>query len=125
MPKPFYIIAEMSKVETLADQCLKFTFRTNEVSPESLAEGLQLHGKQGWLVFKAEEIQAEDIADLPEPEPMPGEKHPSQRLRATLYVLWEQAGGNNRKDKKTFEQFYREQMERFIEAVKDKLAPNN
>ena len=43
-------------------------------------------------------------------------KTPSKRLRATLYVLWQQTG-----EQGDFEVFYREKMEKLIDFVKNKL----
>ena len=40
------------------------------------------------------------------------------RLRACLYVAWEQAGKPGE-----YEDFYRHRMERFINDVKNKLQP--
>ena len=44
------------------------------------------------------------------------EKTPSQRLRSALYILWEQ----QKKDIE-FDEFYKQQMERFIRAVKERI----
>ncbi len=46
------------------------------------------------------------------------EKTPSQRLRAALYIVWEQ----QRKDVVEFGEFYNTQMERIIEAVKERIS---
>lgn len=43
-------------------------------------------------------------------------KTQSQRLRATLYVLWEQEGKQD-----SFDDFYRGKMESIIEWIKGKL----
>jgi hypothetical protein len=43
-------------------------------------------------------------------------KTPSNRLRNTLYVLWEQEGATGE-----FDDFYKKMMNKFIELVKDKL----
>lgn len=44
------------------------------------------------------------------------EKSPSQRLRAVLFVLWEQRGS-----KGEFEEFYKESIERVIKRIKEEL----
>jgi hypothetical protein len=46
-------------------------------------------------------------------------KTPSQRLRAVLWLLWEQNTGNLEPD--LFEEWYNIQMEKVIQAVKNKL----
>jgi hypothetical protein len=43
-------------------------------------------------------------------------KTPGQRLRATIYVWWQQAG-----EQGDFETFYLHKMEKIIEGVKSKL----
>lgn len=45
------------------------------------------------------------------------EKSPSQRLRAVLYRIWEQ----DPKDYKTFEEYYRVQMDKLVEKLKERL----
>lgn len=45
-------------------------------------------------------------------------KTPSQRLRAVLFVFYQQAN-----ETKSFEEFYKEKMEKFIDIVKSKLEP--
>lgn len=119
----FQVVAKVGKIQTMEPDGLKWSIYTNEVAPDEMAMMMQLRGKQGNMLFAPADydFSEKDIEDLPEVRVEAGEKTPSQRLRATLYVRWEQTGGKARKDKKTFEQFYREQMERFINAVKEKL----
>ena len=54
---------------------------------------------------------------LPKPPKEP--KTPSQRLRATLWCLWEERTGNLEPDK--FDEWYEIQIEKVIIAVKSKL----
>jgi len=96
---------------------LKITIHTNELSPEQMTAILSLYEKQGWFVFKETSIKNEEIKDLPDIKIETGEKPPSQRMRAVLFRIWE-----NDKRGKTFEQYYREQMERIIEQLKSKLS---
>jgi len=49
----------------------------------------------------------------------PKKKTPSQRLRAVLWLLWEERTGNIEPEK--FEEWYELQIERVIQAVKNKL----
>lgn len=44
---------------------------------------------------------------------------PSQRLRAVLFLLWDERTGNLEPDK--FDEWYELQMEKVIQAVKNKL----
>jgi hypothetical protein len=94
-----------------------------ELTPEDELILLQVRNKVGYFVFKPEKFIEEDIISLPEKYDLEaGEKTPSQRLRAVLYVFWKQ----KRKEKGVdFNSFYKEQMSRFIESVKEKLEPTD
>lgn len=50
-------------------------------------------------------------------------KTPSQRLRAVLFILFKQWTESGKVKGVMFEQFYSEQMERFIQDVKGQLEP--
>ena len=122
MNKKFYqVIAEIGKVETM-ESGLKMVVYTNEVVPEEEAILLWLRKKQGHLLFAPIEHEfTEEELNLPEVKVESGEKTPGQRLRAVLFRIWENQGGTSRQDKKTFEQYYREQMERIINKAKEQL----
>lgn len=122
MKQIFQIIAEIGKVETM-DSGMKLVVYTNECSQEDMAVLMGLKSKQGNFLFAPLEHDfVEDIKNLPEVSLEQGEKHPSVRMRAIIFRLWEQTGGVNRPDKKTSEQYYKEQMERLNNALKEKLA---
>ena len=122
----FQVIAEVAKVETM-ESGMKMVIYTNEVAPTEMAMLMTLKGKQGNLLFAPAkyEFTEEDLEDLPEIELEKGEKHPSIRMRNIIYRLWEQNGGNNRPDKKTSQEYYKEQMERLNNLLKEKLDPTN
>lgn len=88
------------------------------ITPEQLTELFGLHEQVGWFFFlKAPEITI-NKEELPEIHLEDGEKSPGQRLRATLFVYW-----NQRTDKtQDFELFYRRWMERTIHQVKEQLV---
>ena len=67
------------------------------------------------------EFSAEDVQDLPKVQFEENEKTPGQRLRGVIFVWWDQTGGKDREDKKSFDQFYRETMEKLINWAKDHL----
>jgi hypothetical protein len=96
------------------DKSAGIRFSTQELSPQQFATLQEKNGDFGWLVFSPNEITMKDI---PTEHAEDNTKTPSKRLRATLFVLWEQKGrptGN-------FETFYTEQMEKFINRVKSEL----
>lgn len=67
----------------------------------------------GWLLWSPNQIQTED---LPKEQAEENQKTSAQRLRATIFVWWQQQGG-----KGDFEVVYREKMEKFIDRVKAEL----
>lgn len=110
------IPATISKVITMADKGLRLQVDTQEIGAESAGKIMMLKDKLGVFVFTESDIKVEDLKELPKVELEEGEKHPSVRLRSVLYVYWEQ-----HKINKPFDFFYREQMERFIQIIKEKL----
>lgn len=87
-------------------------FATQEITSEEFAELSKALNQFGWLLFKENSISSEDIPD----EDATEGKKPSQRLRASLYILWDQNG-----KKGDWESYYRLQMDKVIEHVKSKL----
>lgn len=112
------IMAVISKVTTLVDGGAKITVDTAELTPQQMTELFWLKGKSGWMVFKPNEVTPEDIPEI-EADLEAGAKSPAARLRAVLYVLWEQQA--DKKAYPEFELFYRAKMDRIIESLKEKL----
>lgn len=112
--------SELSKATTMAHRSLRLVFDTQEnLTDEQMAKIMAMHNKLGWLCFLPEErpIDVLDAVTLPKLEWDKEEKTPGQRLRATLYVYWEQ-----KKPTETFAQFYEQSMEKFINNVKERLV---
>ena len=110
--------AGLKKVSSRADRSYDLTFSTRELGGEEAAFLLgQIHN-EGWLLWGANETDVTEL-DIPDEkaDSMTGQKTQSQRLRAVIYVLWEQKGS---KDK--FEDFYRSYLESIIEQIKAKLS---
>ena len=111
------IPAAVTALKTLADRTIRLTVDLGrELNPEQSAAVFALLHLEGWMLFQPTPID-ENTVDVPDVVPdFKGEKTPAQRLRGTLYRVWETT------DRKiTFEQFYRESMERIIEHYKGKL----
>ena len=99
----------------LADGSRKIVIETQEIEPEMAAIIPKLHNKFGWFYFG----ESGELPDLPEIKAeFDDQKTPSQRLRNTLYVFWDQQTNKT----KTFQQFYAEQMEKIITWFKEKLT---
>lgn len=97
--------AVISKIMTMSDRSVRVWLDLPELSPTELANVF------AWLNNGTHTIST-DIEDED------NGKSPSQRLRNTLYVLWEQ---KHKEKYPEFEVFYRAKMEKFIEAIKEKL----
>lgn len=100
-------------VRSKVDQSLSITATTPELTPEEKAEFMRLQGINLVALFTPlDEPQVPKLVVDSDIE----QKTPSQRLRNTLFVLWKQV---NSKDE--FETFYNNNMEKFIDAVKERL----
>ena len=108
--------AIIEKVMTMADNGLRLFVDTQELGPADKGLVMALHKKIGHFVFAEQDLKEADIKELPEIRLEKGEKSPSMRLRGVLYVYWEQ-----QKITESFEIFYRRQLERFINTIKEKL----
>ena len=107
--------ATISKIITMADRCLRLQVDCQEMPPEHEALMFQLRGRLGSFAFKEGKIENEEITAMPETSPG-STKSSCQRLRNVLYILWEQTGKIIE-----FETYYRINMEKFIESIKEQL----
>ena len=118
---PLQVRCDLAKVETMSHAKIRLQFITDEnIQPSVRAKFMAFHEKYGQLCFLPGEktIEAEDLLDIPKPVKYEEEgKSPGQKLRAVLWVYWDQ-----NKPTDTFESFYRTQMERFRNSVKEKLT---
>lgn len=104
--------AYLTGFSSRSDGSAGIRFTTQELSEGDFAGLKKSLNAFGWLIFSENNVQDEEIPD----EEAEEDKKPSRRLRASLYVLWEQNG-----KKGEFESYYREQMEKIITHVKSKL----
>lgn len=105
--------AILDGLKTYADGTLKVSFALNEIPLECAASLVKLHRKFGWLVF--DESGQIEVPDEP-PREFRNDKSPSQRLRAVLYILFQQTNAEG-----DFDTFYRQKMETMIGWVKERL----
>ena len=110
--------ATISKITTMEDRVLRLQVDCQEMTPEDEATLLGLRDSLGWFLFAEnhQDIQPEDMVDLPEIKTEKGQKTDSQRLRATLFVYWKQ-----QKRAEDFELFYKQYINKVIENIKSKL----
>ncbi len=111
--KGYTVESVMTTVRATSDGGLSVGFHTKELSAKEKAEIMEFHNQAGWLLFAENQIQEDSI---PQQDTEITTKSPSMRLRGTLFILWDQNGREGE-----FEQYYRTQMEKFINHVKSKL----
>jgi len=103
-----------------ADGGRRLWITTNEIQSEEQLRLIMQYGDNkhfGFFFFKEAPIKPEDTeAPVWEGE-FPKEKSPSERLRAVLFVYWQQNGA-----KGEFNDFYRKQMDRIINKIKENLT---
>lgn len=108
--------AVFSKPVFRADNSVKLEFDTREFTGAEATQIMDLRGAECWLAISPnDDITLADIPDE-KADAMTGQKTQSQRLRAIIYVYWEQRG-----KKGSFEDFYKTTLETLIEFIKAKL----
>lgn len=112
----FQVPAIIQGVRTLVDGGTKLDVITRELKAEEMTALFELKGLEGWFIFKDNIINVDDIKDLPDVRVEKTDKSPSERLRAVLYRLWETTNRS-----KTSDQFYKDYIDKLIEAIKEKL----
>jgi len=99
------------------DGTLSIKLGTQELDPQDTARIFELGNMQIWSVFSDVEITEDDL-DIPEAlSEFRTDKTPSQRLRNTLWIYWEK----HKKGVVEWDTFYKNQMEKIIEYIKEKL----
>ena len=113
--------AIISGVSTRVDGGLGIRITTNEIPEELRNEIFDLNQKFGWFAFK--EDKSFDDKDMPKEPSNYEDKSPSKRLRAILFVLWKEKQKKGDDVEDDFEVYYRKQINRIIETIKEKLEP--
>jgi hypothetical protein len=108
--------AQLIKVNSRADKSYALTFITRELTGKDASTLLDELLNEGHLLYSPnDDIEFKDIPKEPAETGL-NNKTPSQRLRAVLFVRWEQLG-----KKGSFDDFYKRNMEQLIDVVKSKL----
>jgi len=107
---PVLITSIASKV----DGSVKITLETRELPAQEAANLFALRSLEAWAVLAPNQITE---VNLPKEkaDPSLGTKTPSQRLRNILYIYWQQHKNGD------FESYYRIQIEKIIEQLKERL----
>ncbi len=117
MDKLFQISGYIHSAKSQRNGAWRFEIDSQElIDAEMIKRFVDLKDKLGWFTFASRELGFEDIKDLPKLDPDDSEKKPSERLRAVLFVYYDQQGG-----KGDFNGWYRKKMEKYIQEIKEKL----
>lgn len=108
----------ITRISSLADGGISLGFHSQEMTAEDKVIVMKKHGKFGYLIFSESELQPQDI---PQKDPEFEGKTPSQRLRATIFVLHSQLKQAGKTELK-FDEFYAGQLENIINQYKEKLT---
>lgn len=112
--KAIHTELQINRVTLKKDDSVSFSATTPELTDEQLAAFRKVTKV---LVNAILEPQDGSSGVLEIKEKIDDGKSPGQRLRATMFIWWEQLGRPN----DDFEIFYRQKMERLIDMVKAKL----
>ena len=111
----------IESISTRRDKTLKVVIGTQELSPNKVTELMtQWSNGYGVMSFKGSTFtgaEVEVLKDIKLDAEELGSKTPSQRLRSTLYVLYER----NPEGYKDFTSYYISAMERIISMVRKKI----
>lgn len=111
-------LGHIDSIRTLKDRSLKLVIESQEPDNEVISKLINLNGNAVKILISDKNIISEQVEVI---ESMKieedGGKSPSQRLRAVLYVNWQQ----NKKGYELFEDYYRSMMEKIIVHYKGKL----
>jgi len=109
----------VNKVSTLSDGSMSINIHTQELNDDTMTRIFALRKTPGMVLISSDDITQTEI-DLVSQYTTDYEvgktKTPSQRLRAVLYVLWEQ--GDQKYD---FPIYYESKMGNIIDKIKASL----
>lgn len=107
--------AEITSINARVDKSIRFSVVTGELGDNERAAFFPLQGTNVKLLIEPLDVESEPPIEVKSEKTV---KTPGQRLRASLYIWWEQLGKVG-----DFEQWYKAKMEGFIDSVKQKLDP--
>lgn len=107
----------VENITTRKDKSVKLTLGTQELSPSKAGEIFNLMNSLAVAYISPKEISQKEIDQCDKIDPEFEGKTQSQRIRNVLYKLFEQ--GNE--GFKTFDDYYRNKTEKYIEHLKGKI----
>jgi hypothetical protein len=112
------IAGQIESISSRKDKTIKLTIGTQELSPNQAAELFTLTQQFCYLALKPEYFTKEETESIDNLKTdLDTQKTPSQRLRAILYLNYQQ----DSKGYKDFSTYYQSEMEKICEHYKTKL----
>jgi len=112
------IPAQIEAVNTRKDRTLKLTIGTQELSPAQTAELISMNQNLCYLVIKPEYFAQSELDKIEQLKTdFDNQKSYSQRLRAVLYLNWQQ----NNEGFTDFLNYYINFMDKIINNLKNNL----
>lgn len=105
--------AIISTISSRRDGSARVSFETPELESDEFSAFRELQGINLEAYFKPMDFVVKDIKEI---KSEVDTKTPSQRLRAVLFVLYDQEGRPGE-----FSEYYSKKMEKMIDFIKDKL----
>jgi hypothetical protein len=128
MRKTIVFEGGVDNIRTLADNSLRVSLGTPELSPETVGNLYSVLKQPGFVVLSSAPISEKQIEAVESASiDMEFEtKTPAQRMRAVMYRLWEQqspkqTNENGDLEYVEFELFYKRKMNEIINHLKSKL----
>lgn len=106
-------------IKSLKDGSISLNISTQELAPSKVGDLFGLRNKVCFAYFSERQIEDNEKKVIDSLDPELKGKTAGQRLRGTLYRLWEQENEGY----KDSESFYKYKMEQIISHYKSKLNP--
>jgi hypothetical protein len=104
---------EIGSVASRKDGSVRFSVETAELTTDQRALVLGYHGKACRAVIAPSDYTDGEVEEIKTEK---GDKTPSSRMRAVLFLLWRQDNQH-----KTFQEYYSARMERIIDKLKEQI----
>lgn len=111
------IAAMVETITTRKDRSVKVVIGTQELNPSEAGQLFQYMNQLVTVYISPAAIDNREIDQIDKLEPELNNKSQSQRIRAVLYLLFQQ----NAEGFKSFDEYYKSKTEKFIEHLKSKL----
>jgi len=112
----FQVPAVITKISTMSNSLRLHVDTQETLSADSMSRLLNLYNQLGYFVMAVEQVQAEDLIDLPKIKKI-DKKSQSQKIRDVIWLMWQ-------KDDNGYEEFndyYNWYTDLIIEKLKEKL----